>query len=103
MMSLKGYVIATYDQLVATLGEPDYVSDGPDNTAAECYGDDKVETEWEFISGEVGRVSIYDWKQYDGGRTSRNGETYRWHIGGTSSFAVDELIDLGLEARYVTR
>jgi len=98
MMSLKGYVLATYDQLVEVLGEPDYLSPGP----TECYNDDKVETEWEFVSGGAGRISIYDWKQYDGGRTSRNGQVYRWHIGASSSFAVDDLIDLGLEAHYAS-
>lgn len=79
MTSLMGYVTATYDELVEALGEPDYMGPG---------GDDKVETEWEWYDDEYGKITIYDWKCFDNGNTSRSGQPYRWHIGGTSSMAV---------------
>jgi hypothetical protein len=86
MTSLQGYVAATYDELVDVFGEPDYKSPGPDT---EYWSEDKVETEWEWVDEDYGKITIYDWKQFDGGRTSRSGMPYRWHIGGRSREAVD--------------
>ena len=80
MASLQGYVKATYDEIVEALGEPTY--DTPS-------GDGKVETEWRWEDSEYGVVTIYDWKEFDGGATSRSGMSYRWHIGGNSGYAVD--------------
>lgn len=53
--SNKGYIKATYNQLVKVLGEPTF--DTPS-------GDDKVQKEWvvEF-KGNV--FTIYDWKTFD--------------------------------------
>ena len=90
MTSLQGYVVATYDEIVAALGEPDYKSPGPDT---EYWSEDKVETEWEWVDEDYGKITIYDWKQYDGGRTSRSGMPYRWHIGGSNYHAVDVVMN----------
>jgi len=87
MTSLQGYITATYQQLVEALGEPDYM---------EASGDGKVETEWEWYDEDHGPITIYDWKQFDGGATSRSGQPYVWHIGGAKSAVVDvvdEMID----------
>jgi hypothetical protein len=89
--SLKGYVTATYQELVEAFGEPTYLTYGPDSD--EYYGEDKVETEWEWVDDPCGRITIYDWKCYDGGRTSRSGQPYRWHIGGTSYWAIQVVAD----------
>ena len=74
--SLKGYVIATYDELFDAFGEPD---DGPNDLAA-----DKVTCCWrlQFEDGTV--VSIYDWKE-----SETPLHRYDWHIGGKNSQAVD--------------
>lgn len=75
MTSLQGYIRASYDQLVAVFGEPEY---GPDDT-----GGDKVTCEW-VISFEDGTVAtIYDWKEYN-----TPYHMYDWHIGGKSKEAV---------------
>jgi hypothetical protein len=80
MTSLQGYVKATYDQLVEVFGEPDYL---------EPSADGKVDTEWYWVDEQYGPVTVYDWKQFDGGATSRSGNPYRWHIGGSNRSAVD--------------
>ena len=58
--SLKGYVCATYDQLVDLLGRP---------TFPEESGDGKVQVEWvvEFEDefGDKNLFTIYDWKTYN--------------------------------------
>lgn len=85
---LQGYISATYQQLVAVFGEPDYTDPS---------GDGKVNTEWEMYTEEYGPVTIYDWKDYDGGARSRSGEVYEWHIGGKQKSAVWYIQDkLGL-------
>ena len=71
--SLKGYVDATYEELVGLLGEP---------TFDEPSGDDKVQVEWvvEYM-GEI--FTIYDWKTYD--RDYTLNKLDKFHIGGKSS------------------
>ena len=68
--SLKGYLNATYRDLVNVLGEP---------TFPEESGDGKVQVEWvvEF-EGEI--FTIYDWKTYD--RQYTEYELDRFNIGG---------------------
>src|SRR6056300_530935 len=93
--SLVGYVEATYEELVYAFGEPTY-----DDPSA----DDKVSTEWnlKFYDEDWDReviATIYDWKDYDGGKTSRSGKPYRWHVGGkipAALWAVQE--HLGIDA-----
>ena len=82
--SLKGYINATYDQLVGQLGEP---------TFNEPSGDEKVQVEWVIkYGGEV--FTIYDWKTYDRMITKKSFD--RFHIGGTTSALdlVNELEDM---------
>jgi hypothetical protein len=78
--SLQGYITASYEDLVKVFGEPQY--DTPS-------GDGKVDVEWEMnILDEdhnaIRPFTIYNWKDYDAGRTARSTPNYRWHIGGTS-------------------
>jgi len=53
--SLKGYITATYNQLVEELGEPTF------NTPS---GDGKTQVEW-VVEFENDYYTIYDWKTYD--------------------------------------
>lgn len=73
--SLKGYVTATYAELVATFGEPE-------------AGGDKTTAEWalEFEDGTV--ATIYDWKTYETPM-----DTYAWHIGGHDYMAVERVYE----------
>lgn len=89
MSCLQGYVTATYDQLVEVFGIPDYMDPS---------GDGKIDTEWEVFNTPAGTVRIYDWKEYDGGRRSRDGNPYEWHIGGTTRKAVHFVIEKLAEA-----
>ena len=70
-------VIASVDQLIQVLGEPNEDS----NT-----GFDKVNFEWEMEleSGEV--FTVYDWKEY---RMLRTDEMIEWHIGGFNGTVTD--------------
>lgn len=52
--SLKGYINATYDELVDVLGEP---------TRNEPSGDEKTQVEW-VVEFEGNIFTIYDWKTY---------------------------------------
>ena len=68
--SLKGYITATYNQLVNALGEPTF--DTPS-------GDDKVQKEWIVkYKGEI--FTVYDWKTYDVNYTMNRLDEF--HIGG---------------------
>lgn len=86
MTHLQGYIKATYHELVEALGEPDFMIT-PDDI------EDKINTEWCFEGfdyyGEETPVTVYDWKDYDGGLKSRSGDEYEWHVGGVSKCAVD--------------
>ena len=79
MTSLQGKFRATYQELINVFGEP---------TWTEPSADDKVNTEWEFNDDEIGPITIYDWKDYDGGARSRSGESYEWHVGGKCLMAL---------------
>ena len=67
---LQGYISATYDQLIARFGQPE-------------FGGDKTTVEWclEFEDGTI--ATVYDWKEY---RTPMG--MYDWHIGGNDQMAV---------------
>lgn len=60
--SLKGYINATYNQLVEVLGEPAY--DTPS-------GDGKVQVEW-VVSFKGDIFTIYDWKTFSREYTEKN-------------------------------
>lgn len=53
--SFKGYISATYSQLVAALGEPTF------NVAS---GDNKTQVEW-ILKFRSKYYTVYDWKTYD--------------------------------------
>jgi len=76
--SLKGYVIASFDELVDAFGAPD---DGPDDRTG-----DKVTCCWrlQFEDGTV--ATIYDWKEQE-----TPYHRYHWHVGGKSATALDHV------------
>lgn len=86
--SLQGHIAATYQELVDVFGEPTYLDPSEDG---------KVNTEWELTGfdmfGDRMPVTIYDWKEYDGGERSRSGLKYEWHIGGTKREAVNFVME----------
>jgi hypothetical protein len=89
MSSLKGYIKTTYDTLKEIFGDPQWVSNDPE---------DKVLREWMIYIGDktpetdrAGIATIYCWKVAN----VPYGE-YEWHIGGHSEHVVD------LVNRYVS-
>ena len=70
MTSLRGYMPARYEELVAVFGEPE-------------GGGDKTTVEWclEFEDGTV--ATIYDWKECETPMYK-----YNWHIGGMSKLSM---------------
>ncbi|MGY8864155.1 MAG: hypothetical protein ACKVJK_00865 [Methylophagaceae bacterium] len=78
--SLQGYLKASYEELVKVFGEPQCTTPS---------GDGKVDVEWDMnILDEdhnaIRPFTIYNWKDYDGGREAMSNPDYIWHIGGTS-------------------
>lgn len=73
--SLRGYIDATYSQLLEVLGEPTY---------DEPSGDEKTQMEW-VVEFEGDIFTIYDWKTYS--RNYTFNET-RFNVGGKNS-AID--------------
>lgn len=76
--SLQGYLNASYDDLVHAFGKPTY-----DETSA----DNKVDIEWcleiyENNDEDPIQVTIYNWKDYDGGLRAISDPNYEWHVGG---------------------
>lgn len=76
--SLQGYLNASYDDLVLAFGKPTF-----DETSA----DNKVDIEWcleiyENDNEDPIQVTIYNWKDYDGGLRAISDPQYEWHIGG---------------------
>lgn len=68
--SLKGYINATYSQLLEILGEPTY---------NEPSGDGKVQVEW-VVSFEGDIFTIYDWKTFS--REYTETELKEFNVGG---------------------
>jgi hypothetical protein len=79
--SLKGYVIAAYQDLLNVLGKP---------TFDEPSGDNKVQAEW-VVGFDEKIYTIYDWKQYDSSPTDNPLTPIRWHVGGYEN--ADDFID----------
>ena len=76
--SLQGYITTSYADLVEVFGEPQ---------STETSGDGKVDIEWELQVEDhdfnsISPLTIYNWKDYDGGITAKTQSDYRWHIGG---------------------
>ena len=79
--SLQGYIEASYADLVKVFGHPQ---------CTESSGDGKVDIEWELkiVDKDFDTtypITIYNWKDYDGGYTAMSSETYNWHIGGNAA------------------
>jgi hypothetical protein len=70
--SFRGYITATYSQLVEELGEPTF------NTPS---GDGKTQVEW-VVEFENKYYTIYDWKVYD--REFTLNKLTEFNIGGKS-------------------
>jgi hypothetical protein len=76
--SLQGYITASYADLVKVFGEPQ-------NTETSGHG--KIDIEWElevhdYEFNSISPLTIYNWKDYDGGTTAKTQSDYRWHVGG---------------------
>ena len=70
---LQGYIVATYSQLLETLGKPTY---------DEPSGDGKVQVEW-VVEFEGNIFTVYDWKTYS--REYTENELMKFNVGGTTS------------------
>lgn len=79
--SLKGYVIAAYQDLLNVLGKP---------TFDEPSADGKVNVEW-VVGFDEKVYTIYDWKNYGSSPVDSPLETMRWHVGGYEN--ADDFID----------
>lgn len=82
-------IIATYEELVRRLGEPQI--DGS--------GDGKTQKEWQFTTDDNVFFTIYDWKEYY--RDVTDGGTIEWHIGHAGGDKNRNSIRKWLEAKDV--
>ena len=86
MSCLRGYVTATYAQLVGTFGEP----------LKEGFDDYKCDAEW-IVQFEDGLVAtIYNWKNginYCGSQGTPTAMINEWHIGGHDLSVVNHVKD----------
>ena len=73
--SLKGGVMASYNQLVNALGEP---------TFSEPSADGKVNVEW-IVRYDDEIFTVYDWKNYENNPADNPDKVINWHIGGHRS------------------
>ena len=95
--SLQGYLNASYADLVKVFGHPQ---------CTETSGDGKVDTEWELCINDkefdtVRNVTIYNWKDYDGGYEAMSNPNYEWHIGGNNPIDAVQLKQYFNEAMEV--
>lgn len=92
--SLQGYITASYEDLVKVFGKPQ---------CTETSGDGKVDVEWELTIYDHEfdmqfPVTIYNWKDYDGGREAMSNPNYIWHIGGNSGIVASYINEYFNEA-----
>jgi len=84
---LRGYIKATYDQLVKTFGEP-HDPDG-DNY--------KTDVEWAFEFADGTIATLYNWKNGKNYLGEAEGleldDIYEWNVGGNSDKAVAKLLE----------
>lgn len=82
--SLQGYMMAgtKYEDLVATFGEPD---EGADS---------KTMAEWVLLFEDKTLATIYDYKS----SATRPEDVTRWHVGGFTTRAVDQVFKEVAEA-----
>ena len=92
MTCLQGYVEATYDQLKDAIEGSELILDADH--------DSKVSTEFQIEHFEAVTITVYDWKEYDGGRAARSNNLFEWHIGGNNRMVVEALNDLLDNAGY---
>lgn len=94
-ISLQGFIEKSYDELVNVFGEPSY-----ENNNIE----EKVNVSWDLeiedYYGCINVVSIYNCKDFDGGKLCKSSRKYNWHIGGHDPMApiiVKDYLDFYLE------
>ena len=84
---LRGYIKASYDQLVKTFGEP-HDPDG-DNY--------KTDVEWAFEFADGTIATLYNWKNGHNYLGEAEGlelnDIYEWNVGGNSDKAVTKLLE----------
>ena len=84
---LRGYIKASYDQLVKTFGEP-HDPDG-DNY--------KTDVEWAFEFADGTIATLYNWKNGHNYLGEAEGlelnDIYEWNVGGNSDKAVAKLLE----------
>ena len=84
---LRGYIKASYEQLVKTFGEP-HDPDG-DNY--------KTDVEWAFEFADGTIATLYNWKNGKNYLGEAEGlelnDIYEWHVGGFSEKAVAKLLE----------
>jgi hypothetical protein len=74
-------VLATTNQLIGILGEPE-----------RGFYEDKVTREWVIEDSDSGVVAtIYDWKEY---REYGDDEAVNWHIGGHNKDAIRLVVEV---------
>jgi len=95
--SLQGYVEATFSELVEALNFPSYQS---------CDVTEKVNNEWAIavdVGGKKIVVTVYDWKEGDGGEAARGGKKMYWHVGGRdqrSLVVLEAILDRSVKSAY---
>ena len=84
---LRGYIKASYEQLVKTFGEP-HDPDG-DNY--------KTDVEWAFEFADGTIATLYNWKNGHNYLGEAEGlevnDIYEWNVGGNSDKAVAKLLE----------
>ncbi len=84
---LRGYIKASYEQLVKTFGEP-HDPDG-DNY--------KTDVEWAFEFADGTIATLYNWKNGKNYLGEAEGlelnDIYEWNVGGNSDKAVAKLLE----------
>ena len=84
---LRGYIKASYEQLVKTFGEPH-----------DPNGDNyKTDVEWAFEFADGTIATLYNWKNGKNYLGEAEGlelnDIYEWHVGGFSEKAVAKLLE----------
>ena len=83
---LRGFVKATYDELVSCFGQPEI----------EVSDQSKVACEWKLLFGNDTAATIYSYQEMGMEKASIPQGYCRWHVGGASNRAV-ELVAGSLE------
>lgn len=97
--SLKGYITASYHELVEMFGDPAYGESGDSKCTFTFVVNYEVEYDGDY---DYGTFTLYDWK---GNRPSDDSEPFEVHVGGrcvTDSIAATNAINIfnNTDARY---